>query len=165
MLQNMKKKYLLKIVFLWSFCAAVTGIPLLVGSIKYGKWFIGILGILGIFVVAIGFILIGKLRLTRFEKAVCDQEQRYSVQFSDEKAELLSNNGNVYLSNNWLVNLPKWAFLKEHITEITYVEFESTRSTNDKYCCNIHTVDNVCHTVWVAGSKSVKKIEKWISEK
>lgn len=84
--------------------------------------------------------------------------------FSDEEPELLSNNGNVYLLKKWLVNLPKWAFFKKHITEITYEKIDSSKSTNEKYCCFIHTANDVSYTVWVANQKSVEKITRWLSE-
>ncbi len=163
-MENIKKKYLSKTIFLWLFCAVIFSVPLFVISIKNGKWLIGILILLSSFAVASILIFIGKLRLTKFDKSVHDQEERYSVKFSDEKAELLSNNGNVYLSKNWLINLPKWAFCKEYITKIDYERFDSTKSTNEKYCCFIHTADHVDYTVWVANLKSAEKIVSWLSE-
>lgn len=163
-MENIKKKYLSKTIFLWLFCAVIFSVPLFVISIKNGKWLIGILILLSSFAVASILIFIGKLRLTKFDKSVHDQEERYSVKFSDEEAELLSNNGNVYLSKNWLINLPKWAFCKEYITKIDYERFDSTKSTNEKYCCFIHTADHVDDTVWVANLKSAEKIVSWLSE-
>lgn len=164
MLQRMKNIYLKKILFLWSFCAVLFSVPLLVVSIKNGKWRIGILVVLSSFAVAAILIFIGKLRLTKFEKSVHDQEERYSVKFADEEAELLSNNGNVHLSKNWLINLPHWGLYKEYITEIEYERFDSSKSTNEKYCCFIHTADHVDYTVWVANLKSAEKIVSWLSE-
>ena len=165
MLQRMKNIYLKKIIFLWSFCAVLFSVPLLVVSIKNGRWQIGILVVLSSFAVAAILVFIGMLLLKKFEKSVHDQEMRYSVKFADEEAELLSNNGNVYLSKNWLINLPKWAFCKEYITKIDYERFDSTKSTNQKYCCFIHTVDQMNYTAWVANSESVEKIDTWLSEK
>lgn len=164
-MQNIKKKYLSKTIFLWSFCAVLFSVPLLVVSIKNGKWLIGILVVLSNFAVAAILILVGKLRLTKVDKSVHDQEERYSVKFADEEAELLSSNGNVYLAKNWLINLPKWAFYKEYITEIGYERFDSTKSTNQKYCCFIHTAGHEAYTAWVANMESVEKINKWFSEK
>lgn len=163
-MENIKKKYLSKTIFLWLFCAVIFSVPLFVISIKNGKWLIGILILLSSFAVASILIFIGKLRLTKFDKTVHDQEERYSVKFADEEAELLSNNGNVYLSKNWLIKLPKWAFCKEYITKIEYERFDSTKSTNEKYCCLIHTADHVDYTVWVANLKSAEKIVSWLSE-
>ena len=163
-MENIKKKYLSKTIFLWLFCAVIFSVPLFVISIKNGKWLIGILVLLSSFAVAAILIFIGKLRLTKFEKSVDDQEKRYSVKFSDEEAELLSSNGNVYLAKNWLINLPKWALYKEYITEIGYERFDSVKSTNEKYCCFIHTVDHVDYTVWVANLESAEKIVRWLSE-
>lgn len=164
MLQRMKNIYLKKIIFLWSFCAVLFSVPLLVVSIKNGKWLIGILVVLSSFAVAAILIFIGKLLLKKFEKSVHDQEMRYSVEFSDEETERLSSGGNVHLSKNWLINLPKWAFCKEYITKIDYERFDSTKSTNEKYCCFIHTADHVDYTVWVANLKSAEKIVSWLSE-
>jgi len=163
-MENIKRKYLSKTIFSWLFCAVIFSAPLFVISIKNGKWLIGILVLLSSFAVAAILIFIGKLRLTKFEKSVHDQEERYSVKFADKEAELLSNNGNVYLSKNWLINLPKWAFCKEYITKIEYERFDSTKSTNEKYCCFIHTADHVDYTVWVANLKSAEKIVSWLSE-
>ncbi len=163
MLNNVKKKYLSKTTFLWLFCATLAGVPLLIGSIKYGKWLIGILGTLGIFAVAATLIYLSNLCLTKVERSVRDQEHRYSVKFSDEDTELLSNYGYVYLSRDWLINLPNWAFYREHILQIRYEKFD--HSKGERYCCYIHTEDAETHTAWVANSKSVEKIEKWFSKK
>ncbi len=161
MLGNMKKKYLSRMVFLWSFCAVLFSVPLLICSIKYGKWLVGVLGTLSVFAVAAILVLISKLRLTNLENSVHSQEKRYAVTFSDEEIERLSNNGTVYLSKNWLINLPNWALFKEHITKITYEKFDNLK-TDEKYCCFIHTVDNVNYTVWVANSESAKKLDAWL---
>ena len=165
MLQRMKNIYLKKILFLWSFCAVLFSVPLLVVSIKNGKWQIGISVVLSSFAVAAILVFIGMLLLKKFEKSVHDQEMRYSVEFSDEETERLSSDGNVHLSKNWLINLPHWGLYKEYITEIEYERFDSSKSTNQKYCCLIHTVDYVNYIAWVANSESVEKIDTWLSEK
>ena len=110
-------------------------------------------------------LLIGICRLLfiRFEKSVCLQEQKYFVEFSDTASESLSNTGKVYLTNNWLINLPHWALFKEHIKEITYDKFNSRKG--DRYCCFIHTADDVNYTVWLSSLEAAEKIEKWLSEK
>ena len=45
-----------------------------------------------------------------------------------------------------------------------YEKFDNLK-TDEKYCCFIHTVDNVNYTVWVANSESAKKIDAWLCEK
>ena len=165
MLEKMKKKYLSKVMFLWLFCAVLCAVTLLIDCIIHGKWLIGVLGALSIFAIAAVLICLGRLRFTKFERAVRSQEARYSVEFADDETEPLSSSGNVYLSKNWLINLPKWAFCKEYITKIEFEEFRSTKATNDKFCCFIHTVDLVNYTAWVANSEAVEKIEEWFSEK
>ena len=163
MLRNMKKKYLQKIIFLWLFCAVLFSVPLLIISIRNGKWLIGILVTMGSFAVAAVPIYLSALRISKFEQAAREQEKIYSLKFSDEEAELLSNYGYVYLSKNWLVKYPNWIFHKTHIAEIAYEFFE--RDKGEKCCCFIHTADDENHTAWVANRKSAEKIEKWLSEK
>ena len=86
----------------------------------------------------------------------------YSLEFSDTDSETLSNNGHVYLSENWLINLPHWALYKKHIDEFSYEKFEYKKG---RYCCFIHTADDVNYIVGLGSLESVKKIEKWLSEK
>ena len=97
----------------------------------------------------------------RFEKMVRLQEQMYSVEFSDQDSELLLTD-QVYLTNNWLINLPYWALYKKHIDEFSY---EKSEYKKGRYCCFIHTADDVNYIVWLGSLESVKKIEKWLSEK
>jgi hypothetical protein len=106
-----------------------------------------------------------KLALKRLESmAQHAGEQKTVEQILDEETERLSSDGNVHLSKNWLINLPHWALYKEYITEIEYERFNSSKSTNEKYCCFIHTADHVDYTVWVANLKSAEKIVSWLSE-
>lgn len=163
MLRNMKKKYLQKIIFLWLFCAVLFSVPLLIISIRNGKWLIGILVTMGSFAVAAVPICLSTLCISKFERVVREQEKIHLLKFSDEEAELLSNYGYVYLSKNWLIKYPNWIFHRSYITEITYEFFNYEKG--EKCCCFIHTANNENHTAWVANQKSAEKIEKWFSEK
>jgi len=162
MLKKMKKKYLQKIIFLWLFCAVLFSVPLLIISIRNGKWIIGILVAMVSFSVAAVPIYLSMLCISKFERVVREQEKIHSLRFSDEEAELLSNYGYVYLSKNWLVKYPNWIFHRSYITEITYEFFNYEKG--EKCCCFIHTANNENHTAWVANQKSAEKIEKWLSE-
>ena len=164
MLAELKKLYLRNSIIVALLFAVLFSVYILVLTIPYGKWLVGILGTLGVFAVAaVLTIFFFKLRFSKFEKYVHIQEERYSAVFSDEETELLSTNGKVYLSENWLINLPHWAFFKEHITELSFEKFSSSKG--DRYCCFIHTADDINYTIWVQSLKAAEKIEKWALEK
>ena len=165
MLKDMEKAYLQKIKFLWLLCAGLLSVPLLIVSIQNGKWFVGILGAAVIFTVAAILIYIAKTKLLKFERVLHNQEARYSITFSDEEIEILSSQWNVYLTKNWLMVFPNWAFYRDYITNFTYVEHNGGRGNCAKYWGFIETVDLETHSIYINDPKAIEKIEKWISEK
>ena len=164
MREELKKLYLRNSIITALVFAVLFSVYILVLTIPYGKWLIGISGAVVVFAVAtVLTMFFFKLRFNKFEKYVHSQEERYSAEFSDEETELLSSNGNVYLSANWIINLPYWAFFKEHITEFSYEKFNYSKG--DSYCCFIHTADDINYTIRVQSLKAAEKIEKWVTEK
>ena len=142
---------------LWLSSALLCTIPLLVVSVKYGNFSYVFLPLFAAFVL----ILIHRLIVARFPKAIKKQEELYSVCFSDHNAERIASK--VYLSDDWIIYVGKCALYKQHITEITYNEIRNPK-TGLTHEVIFQTQNDEAYTFWIGCKESIEKIEKWLKE-
>ncbi|MBR6769009.1 MAG: hypothetical protein IKM34_05940 [Clostridia bacterium] len=156
-IQKYVSLYMKKWSILWLSSALLCTIPLLVVSVKYGNFSYVFLPLFAAFVL----ILIHRLIVARFPKAIKKQEELYSVCFFDHNAERIASK--VYLSDDWIIYVGKCALYKQHITEITYNEIRNPK-TGLTHEVIFQTQNDEAYTFWIECKESIEKLEKWLKE-
>lgn len=156
-IQKYVSLYMKKWCILWLSSAALCTIPLLVISVKYGNFSYIFLPLS----VTVILILIHRLIVARFPKAIKKQEELYSVCFSDHNAERIASK--IYLSDDWIIYVGKCALYKQHITEMTYNEIRSPK-TGLTHEVIFQTHNDEAYTFWIGPKESIEKVEKWVKQ-
>ena len=142
---------------LWLSCALLCTIPLLVVSVKYGNFSFVFLPLS----VAVILILIHRIIVTRFSQIIKQQEELYSVCFSDHNAERIASK--VYLSDDWIIFIGKCALYKQHVSEMRYYETRSSK-TGLTHEVIFHTQSDEAYTFWIEPKESIEKVEQWLKQ-
>lgn len=157
-IQKYVSLYMKKQSILWLSCALLCTVPILVLCVKHNVFSYYVFLPLS---VAVILILIHRIIVTRFSQIIKQQEELYSVCFSDHDVQRIGTK--VFLSKDWIIFIGKCALYKQHVSEMRYYETRSSK-TGLTHEVIFHTQSDEAYTFWIEPKESIEKVEQWLKQ-